>query len=107
MITEVAHSQNGRVLGHLAEDCILGTDLVIRAVVGVDIDYKNKRAVFSVWRAKEQSSGADKFWVVEYTVTKQVSLAESTIWQRLTYRRYCEIRMANQTQTKPSVYDCT
>ncbi|KAK5224178.1 hypothetical protein LTR47_009935 [Exophiala xenobiotica] len=73
VIIEPAHSQNGRVLRHLAEEYILGSDLVIRVVVGVDIEYsKSKRAVFSVWRAKEQSSGADKVWVVESTVTNQV-----------------------------------
>ncbi|OAP59927.1 hypothetical protein AYL99_04929 [Fonsecaea erecta] len=42
-------------------------------MVGVDIEYsKSKRAVFSVWRAKGQTSGADRFWVVEPTVTNQV-----------------------------------
>jgi hypothetical protein len=84
VIIEIAHSQNGRVLRHLAEEYILGNDLVIRVVVGVDIEYgKSKRAVFSVWRAKEQSSGADKFWIVESTVTNQVSLADFTDWQKI------------------------
>lgn len=84
VIIEVAHSQNGRILRNLAEEYIFGNDLVIRVVVGVDIEYsKNKRAVFSVWRAKEQSSGADKFWVVESTVTNQISLAESSVWQKI------------------------
>ncbi|KAJ4612612.1 hypothetical protein HRR86_008738 [Exophiala dermatitidis] len=77
VIIEVAHSQNGRILRNLAEEYIFGNDLVIRVVVGVDIEYsKNKRAVFSVWRAKEQSSGADKFWVVESTVTNQISVPQ-------------------------------
>ncbi|KAL6240618.1 hypothetical protein RBB50_012445 [Rhinocladiella similis] len=73
VIIEVAHSQNGRTLGHLAEEYILGSDLVIRVVVGVDIEYcKSKRAVFSVWRAEEQSFGTEKYWVVQSVVTNQV-----------------------------------
>jgi hypothetical protein len=85
VIIEVAHSQNGRVLGILAEEYIFGCDLEIRVVVGVDIEYsKNKRATFSVWRAEEQGSDDDKFWVVEPTVANQVSLAESTAMRKLT-----------------------
>lgn len=83
VIIEVAHSQNGRALGHLAEEYILGSDLVIRVVVGVDIEYcKSKRAVFSVWRAEEQSFGTEKYWVVQSVVTNQVGLVEYTDWQK-------------------------
>ena len=57
---------------------------MIRVVAGVDIkDSKSERAAYSVWRAKEQSSRAEKFWVVEFTVTNQVSLTESTDWQKI------------------------
>ena len=84
VIIEVAHSQDGRVLRRLAEEYILGSDLAIRAVVGVDIEYsKSKRAAFSVWRAKEQSFGTDKCWVVESSVTNQAGLTESTVWQKI------------------------
>ena len=49
MIIEVAHFQNGKVLRHVAEEYVLGNDLVVRVVVGVEIEYsKSKKAVFSV-----------------------------------------------------------
>ena len=54
VIIEVAHSQKGGVLRTLAEEYILGSDLEIRVVVGVDIEYSNnKRSTFSVWRGEE------------------------------------------------------
>ena len=77
VIIEVAHSQKGGKLRTLAEDYILGSDLEIGVVVGVDVEYsKNKRATFSVWRAGLQGSDDDKVWVVEPTVANQVILAD-------------------------------
>ena len=88
MISEVAHSQKGRVLRTLVEEYIFGSDLEIRVVVGIDIEYtKKKKATFSVWRAEEQGSDDDKFWLVESTVANQVCLAESTAMRKLTYHR--------------------
>lgn len=85
VIIEVAHSQKGRELKTLAEEYILGSDLEIRVVVGVDIEYrKNKRATFSVWRAEEQGPDDDKIWVVKSTVANRVSLAKSTALRKLT-----------------------
>lgn len=53
VIIEVAHSQKGGKLRTLADEYILGSDLEIRVVVGVDIEYsRNKRATFSIWRAR-------------------------------------------------------
>lgn len=77
VIIEVAHSQRGGKLRTIAEDYILGSDLEIRVVVGMDIEYsKSKRATFSVWRARMQGPDDDKAWVVESTVANQVILAE-------------------------------
>jgi hypothetical protein len=73
VIIEVAHSQKGGTLRTLAEEYILGSDLEIRVVVGVDIEYsKSKRATLSVWRAELQGPDRDKVWVVEPTVANQV-----------------------------------
>jgi len=78
VIIEVAHSQRGGKLRLLADEYILGSDLEIRVVVGVDIEYsRSKRATFSIWRARMQGPDDDKVWVVESTVANQVIWAES------------------------------
>ncbi|KAL9097654.1 MAG: hypothetical protein Q9163_006319 [Psora crenata] len=70
VIIEVAHIQREKKLRTLADDYILGSNLEIRVVVGVDIEYsKSKRATFSIWRARIQN---DKVWVVEPTVENQI-----------------------------------
>jgi len=105
VIIEVAHSQNGGKVRTLAEEYILGSDLEIGVVVGVDIEYsKSKRATFSVWRAGLQGPDDDKVWVVEPTVANHVSLAESTALRKLTWRRYSDTIMVSQILTKTSVY---
>jgi hypothetical protein len=64
---------------------MIGSDLEISVVVGVDIEYsKSKRATFSVWRARLQGPDDDRAWVVEPTVANQVSLADSTALRKLT-----------------------
>jgi hypothetical protein len=84
VIIEVAHSQKGGKLRTLAEEYILGSDLEIRVVVGVNIEYsKSKRATFSVWRAGLQGLEDDRVWVVEPTAENQVSLAESAALRKL------------------------
>lgn len=89
VIIEVAHSQNGRRLRTLAEEYLLGSDLAIRVVVGIDIEYsKSKRAAFSVWRAELQGPEGDKAWVVEPTVADQVKLVQSIALRKLTQHRY-------------------
>ena len=73
MIIEIAHSQKGAKLQRLAEEYILGSDLEIQVVVGVDIEYsKSKRATFSVWKARAQGPDNDKVWVVAPVVDNQV-----------------------------------
>jgi hypothetical protein len=65
VVLEVAYSQGGRELRHLADDYILGSDGNIRAVVGVNIGYSDTKAkskgrasrrgeaaTISVWRPK-------------------------------------------------------
>jgi hypothetical protein len=97
VIIEIAHSQKGAILNTLAEEYILGSDLEIRVVVGVDIEYsKNKRATFSVWRAKMQDPD-NEVWAVEPTVANRVRLAESTAFLRLTWRRYSDTTMVSRT----------
>lgn len=74
VVVEVAHSehQNWRVSRLLAEEYILGSNLEVRVVVGVNLEYeKTKRAVFSVWRAKQRE---DEVWVVETVVRNRVRL---------------------------------
>ncbi len=85
VILEIAHSQKGKELRVLADEYLLGSDLEIRVVVGVDIEYKkSKRATFSVFRAEEQGPDNDKVWRVKSTVANEVSLAESIIVRKLT-----------------------
>jgi hypothetical protein len=85
VIIEVAHSQKGGKPRTLADEYILGSDLEIGVVVGVDIEYsKSKRATLSVRWAGLQGPDDDKGWVVEPTVANQVSLAEFTALRKLT-----------------------
>lgn len=85
VIIEVAHSQKGGKLRTLAEEYILGSDLEIGVVVGVDIGYgRGRGATFSVWRAGLWGPDDDGAWVVEPTVANQVSLADSTALRKLT-----------------------
>lgn len=50
----------------------MGSNLEVRVVVGVNLEYeKTKRAVFSVWRAKQRE---DEVWVVETVVRNRVRL---------------------------------
>jgi len=73
VILEIAHSQKGKELRVLADEYLLGSDLEIRVVVGVDIEYKkSKRATFSVFRAEEQGPDNDKVWRVKSTVANEV-----------------------------------
>jgi hypothetical protein len=47
VIIEVAYSQKGGKLGTLAEEYILGSDLEIGVVVGVDVEYSSCRTYSS------------------------------------------------------------
>jgi len=50
VIIEVSYSQKTKALPHLADDYILETNGSIRVVVGLDLDYKTKKATVSIWR---------------------------------------------------------
>jgi hypothetical protein len=50
VIIEVSYSQKSQAIPHLADDYILETDGSVRAVVGLDIDYKTKKGTVSMWR---------------------------------------------------------
>jgi hypothetical protein len=61
VIIEVAHSQKGGKPRTLADEYILGSDLEIGVVVGVDIEYsKSKRATLSVRWAGLQGPDDDR-----------------------------------------------
>jgi hypothetical protein len=76
IVIEVSFSQKEKELPDLAEDYILGSDGNIRAVIGLNIEYKqSKRATISVWRPQyiEQKDGQGEL-ISEQTVFRQVSL---------------------------------
>ena len=88
----------------LAEEYLLGSDLAIRVVVGVDIEYsKSKRAAFSVWRAELQGPEGDKAWVVEPTIADQVKLVQSIALRNLTQHRYFVTMTASRIATRKLV----
>ncbi|KIX08396.1 uncharacterized protein Z518_03052 [Rhinocladiella mackenziei CBS 650.93] len=58
VVIEVSYSQKRRDLPRLADDYILGSDAEIRAVVGLDLDYRGKRATVSIWRPRIQVNAA-------------------------------------------------
>ncbi|MCJ1469037.1 hypothetical protein MMC07_007669 [Pseudocyphellaria aurata] len=51
VILEVSYSQKRKDLPRLADEYILGSDARIRAVIGIDVEYKgSKKASVSIWR---------------------------------------------------------
>jgi hypothetical protein len=56
VVIEVSYPEKRRYLGYLADDCILGSNGNIRAVVGLDIVYQgqsnnqSKKATLSIWK---------------------------------------------------------
>jgi hypothetical protein len=74
VVIEVSFSQKRKDLARIADDYILGSDGNIRAVVGLDIEYKgSKEATLSVWRPHFETNEAGvKELVSQQTVTNQV-----------------------------------
>ncbi|KIX92100.1 uncharacterized protein Z520_12184 [Fonsecaea multimorphosa CBS 102226] len=73
VVIEVAYSQNRKDLRTLADEYILGSDLKIGVLIGVDLDYRrSKRATFSIWRARLRGPDDDKAWVAEAVVANQI-----------------------------------
>ena len=75
MIFEISFSQKRQDLARLADEYILGSNGSIRVVVGIDIDYKDKSAMLSMWRPQLQVNNAGKEeLVVHQTLSDQVCL---------------------------------
>jgi hypothetical protein len=76
VVIEVSYSQKRRDLARLADDYILGSDGDIRAVVGLDVEYRgSKKATISVWRPQIVSNGAGEGELIAVqAVTDQVYL---------------------------------
>jgi hypothetical protein len=80
VVIEVSYSQKRKDLPRLADDYILGSDARIRAVVGVDVDYRGKMATLSIWRPQIEINDAGEEESVAFrTLIDQVfSLSSST-----------------------------
>ncbi|KAI5860645.1 hypothetical protein GGS23DRAFT_218204 [Durotheca rogersii] len=50
VIIEVSHSQKGKDLPYLADDCILGSKGLTQLVIGIDLNYQDKEAKVMTWR---------------------------------------------------------
>jgi hypothetical protein len=79
VVIEISYSQKRKDLPRLADDYILGSDARIRAVVGVDVDYRGKMATLSIWRPQIEINDAGEEELVAFrTLTDQVfSLSSS------------------------------
>jgi hypothetical protein len=75
VIIEVSYSQKRKDLPRLADDYILGSDGNIRAVIGLDIEYRGKMATLSVWRPRVliNNDGSEELQA-EQTIINQVCL---------------------------------
>jgi hypothetical protein len=75
VILEISYSQKKKDLSRLANEYILGSDADIRAVIGIDVEYKgSKKASVSVWRPqiRRNDAGERELFAVQ-TLTDQVS----------------------------------
>lgn len=73
VVIEMSYSQKRRDLARLADDYILGSDAMIRAVVGVDADYTGKTATVSIWQPRIEINNAGKEELVAHqTLSAQV-----------------------------------
>lgn len=101
VIIEIAHSQKKKRLRALADEYILGSNLGIQVVVGVDIEYKkSKRATFSVWKAGVEGPDNDSVWFAETVVENEVMLAKPLAFRKLISRRYSDKMTASRELTK-------
>jgi len=67
VVIEVSHSQKKRDLPRLADDYILGSNSRIRAVVGIDVNYRGgKMATVSIWRPRVETNTAGENELVAY-----------------------------------------
>ncbi|RSL44705.1 hypothetical protein CEP51_016187 [Fusarium floridanum] len=60
VVLEISYAQDGKQLGKLAQSYILESNCGIRAVVGIDINYRGSQpSTVSLWRARLSSSPSD------------------------------------------------
>jgi hypothetical protein len=77
VVIEVSYSQKTKALPHLADNYILETNGNIRVVVGLDIDYKTKKATVSMWRPQYVTTQQGEVdLVAAQTVDHQASTAQ-------------------------------
>jgi hypothetical protein len=73
VIIEISYTQKRRDLARVAQDYILGSGGNIRAVVGIDIDYKDKSATLSIWQPQLQDNEAgEKELIANQILSNQV-----------------------------------
>ena len=73
VVIEICYSQKRRDVVRLADDYILNTDGSIKAVVCIDIDYKqSKRASLSVWRPEYATVEGKEYFQTTADVDAQV-----------------------------------
>jgi len=86
VVIEVSYSQKSKNLPRLADDYILGSWGSIRAVVGVDVEYKGKMATLSIWRSRIEVNDADEEELVAHrTWSNQVGSLYSSMQHVLTF----------------------
>jgi hypothetical protein len=73
VVIEVSYSQKSKALPHLADDYILETDGSVRAVVGLDLDYKTKKATVSIWRPQYVTNQQGEMELIAAQIESQVS----------------------------------
>jgi hypothetical protein len=74
VVIEVSYSQKTKALPHLANNYILETNGNVRVVVGLDLDYKTKKATVSIWRPQYVTTQQGEVdLVAAQTVDHQVS----------------------------------
>jgi hypothetical protein len=107
VIIEVSYSQKRKDLPRLADDYILGSDGNIRAVIGLDIEYRGKMATLSVWRPRFSiNEDGEEELEAEQTVVNQVCLVIGPILNILTSVRDSVTKMVDQiwTHKQPSIF---
>lgn len=88
VVIEVSYSQKRSDLARLADDYILGSNGSIRLVIGIDIDYNDKRASLSMWQPRFQVNDAgEQEFVAHRTLSDQVCSLLFLTWNVLTSPR--------------------
>lgn len=78
VVIEICYSQKRRDVTRLVDDYILNTDGSIKAVVCVDIDYKqSQRATLSIWRPEYVKDDGKEYFQTTADVDAQVCFSRS------------------------------